>query len=367
MIILGIETSCDETAASVIKTSGGKIEILSNIISSQIPIHRKYGGIIPEIAARAHIENILPVIQKSLEILKNQKIDLIAVTQGPGLVTSLLVGIETAKTFSYAKKIPLMGINHLKGHIAANWLSPISAISKSEFLISKQIQIKFPALCLIVSGGHTELILMSGQTKYKKIGQTRDDAAGECFDKIAKLLNIGYPGGPAIAAEAAKLKTTNYKLQVSLPRPMFNSPDFDFSFSGLKTAVFYLVQKNKNILTNGKTKNEFIQAVCAEAQQSIIDVLIKKTIQAAEKFKVKSIILCGGVASNNELRKQFEEKIKNLTTKINFYVPERKLCTDNAVMIAMAAYFQYKNLGTKQIKKLQKNFQKIKVNPNLEI
>ncbi|MDD3101572.1 MAG: tRNA (adenosine(37)-N6)-threonylcarbamoyltransferase complex transferase subunit TsaD [Patescibacteria group bacterium] len=353
MIILGIETSCDETAASVIKTSGGKIEILSNIISSQIPIHRKYGGIIPEIAARAHIENILPVIQKSLEILKNKKIDLIAVTQGPGLVTSLLVGIETAKTFSYAKKIPLMGINHLKGHICANFIN--------------NEKIKFPALCLIVSGGHTELILMSSQTKYKKIGQTRDDAAGECFDKIAKLLNIGYPGGPAIAAKAAKPQTINQKLQVSLPRPMFNSPDFDFSFSGLKTAVFYLVQKNKNILTNDKTKNEFIQAVCAEAQQSIIDVLIKKTLNAGQKFKVKSIVLCGGVASNNELRKQFEEKIKNLTTKIDFHVPERKLCTDNAVMIATAAYLQYKNMQSGQIKKLTKNFQAIKVNPNLEI
>ncbi|MFA5051200.1 MAG: tRNA (adenosine(37)-N6)-threonylcarbamoyltransferase complex transferase subunit TsaD [Patescibacteria group bacterium] len=351
MIILGIETSCDETAASVIKTSGGKIKILSNIISSQIPIHRKYGGIIPEIAARAHIENILPVIQKSLEILKNQKIDLIAVTQGPGLVTSLLVGIETAKTFSYAKKIPLMGIDHLKGHIAANFIN--------------NEKIKFPALCLIVSGGHTELILMSSQIKYKKIGQTRDDAAGECFDKIAKLLNIGYPGGPVVSQYAALNQKNKFNLK--LPRPMINSNDFDFSFSGLKTAVFYLVQKNKNILADNKTKNKFIQAVCAEAQQSIIDVLIKKTILAAEKFKVKSIILCGGVASNSELRKQFEEKIKNLTTKINFYVPEKKLCTDNAAMIATAAYFQYKNMQSGQIKKLQKNFQAIKVNPNLEI
>jgi len=234
MLILGIETSCDETAAAVLEYKSlkkkGQFKIISNVISSQISIHRQYGGIIPEIAARAHIENILSVIKKSLQNIDFKKIDLIAVTHGPGLITSLLVGLETAKTLSYIWKKPLMGVNHLNGHLAANF-------------IEYEIKNIFPAISLIVSGGHTELGLMKKSGHYEKIGQTRDDATGECFDKIAKMLNIGYPGGPAISKMAGKIN--NNPNNITFPRPMIKTNDFEFSFSGLKTSVLYFLKKIK--------------------------------------------------------------------------------------------------------------------------
>ena len=351
MLILGIETSCDETAAAVLEYKPLKKEvqfkIISNVISSQISIHRQYGGIIPEVAARAHIENILPVIKKSLENIDFKRIDLIAVTQGPGLITSLLVGLETAKTLSYAFQKPLMGINHLQGHLAANF-------------IEHEPKNIFPAISLIVSGGHTELGLIRKSGQYKKIGQTRDDAAGECFDKIAKLLNIGYPGGPAVSKMAKKIN--NKSNNICFPRPMLKTNDFDFSFSGLKTAVLYFVKENKNKLK----KNKFIQNICAESQQAIIDVLIYKTIKASKKYKVKTVFLSGGVAANQELREQLKLNVCKLPNNVKFFVPSRNFCTDNAVMIAAAAALKFKNLTPIQKRKLKNNWQKIKVNPNLE-
>ncbi len=395
MLILGIETSCDETAASVIKITEAptkyefkritNIKILSNIVSSQISIHRAYGGIVPEVAARAHIENILPVLKKALTPLADRNIDLIAVTAGPGLVTSLLVGVEVAKTLAYVWKKPLIPINHLIAHIYANWLSPISP---SPSVLGEG---QFPAVCLVVSGGHTKLILMEDFEKFKEIGGTRDDAAGECFDKIAKLLGLGYPGGPVIAAEAAKMGTVPiWGQSPKLPRPMINSGDFDFSFSGLKTAVLYLVphpsamhfKKCKALSLKGEG---FISAVCAEVQQAIIDVLVTKTIRAAREFKARSVILAGGVAANSQLRKQLESRVQSLRSKVNFLVPPKNLCTDNAAMIAAAGYFKFiktqehkkhpssrVKLTTGQVKtksELLKIFDwsKIKVNPNLEI
>lgn len=331
MLILGIETSCDETAASLLQIKSLKnrdnFRILSNIVSSQIPIHRQYGGIIPEVAARAHIENILPVIKKALKSFKLEKtrlppacrtgrakqVDLIAVTNGPGLVTSLLVGIETAKTLAYTFQKSLMAINHLEGHIYANF------VGKSQIPNPKSQNI-FPAICLIVSGGHTELGLMKNHGQYKKIGQTRDDAAGECFDKIAKLLNIGYPGGPVIAQQARQLHSKPKTINFKLPRPMINSNDFDFSFSGLKTAVLYLVKKNKEQLI----KKRFIQSVCAESQQAIIDVLIFKTVQAVKKHRAKSVLLSGGVAANQELRKQLKSRVYSLKPEVNFFGSTKK-------------------------------------------
>jgi len=375
LIILGIETSCDETAAAVLEYKNSHFKIISNIVSSQVNIHRRYGGIIPEIAARAHIENILPVIKRALKSLKNEtacplakRIDLIAVTYGPGLVTSLLVGLETAKTLSYVWQKPLIGINHLKGHLAANWLLPIGENFK--FLpAGKQGQIpnskSFPAVSLIVSGGHTELGLIKKMGRYKKIGQTRDDAAGECFDKIAKLLNLGYPGGPTIAEKSQQWKSqiSNHKLQIRLPRPMINSDNFDFSFSGLKTAVLYLVKKNKD-----KIKNRiFIQNVCAETQQAIIDVLIFKTIKAVKKYRAKTVFLSGGVAANQELRNQFDLNLKSKFSNLNFLTPPKNLCTDNAAMIAAAGILKYNYLTSKQKIKLKNNWQKTKVNPNLSL
>ncbi len=355
LYILGIETSCDETAAAVLEykslKKGNCFKIISNVVSSQIKIHRKYGGIIPEIAARAHLENILPVIKQALKPVNNFKsIDLIAVTYGPGLVTSLLVGVETAKTLSYTWQKPLININHLEGHLAANF-------------VENSPQGGFPAVSLIVSGGHTELGLMRKPGQYQKIGQTRDDAAGECLDKIAKLLKLGYPGGPEIARQAEQFRLKPKEIKFKFPRPMINSNDFDFSFSGLKTAVLYFVKKNRNKLKNKK----FIKSVCAESQQAVIDVLISKTIKASKKYKAKSVFLSGGVAANKELRKQLEFKVCSLPFKTNFLVPPRNLCTDNAAMIALAAALKFKNLTSGQKKKLKDNWQKIKVGPNLSI
>ncbi|MDD5291533.1 MAG: tRNA (adenosine(37)-N6)-threonylcarbamoyltransferase complex transferase subunit TsaD [Patescibacteria group bacterium] len=370
MKILGIETSCDETAAAIVegKKVGTQnfVSVQSNVVSSQIEIHKKYGGVVPEVAAREHVLNILPVVNEALEKAdltprppllgrrggaKGRGIDVIAVTVGPGLITSLMVGVETAKILSYVWNIPLVGVNHIEGHIYANF---VSVNSKFQIPNSKQIQnsksqisnIKFPALILTVSGGHTMLVLMAGHGKYKIIGETRDDAAGEAFDKAAKLLGVGYPGGPAIAAYAAKSKVKSQKSKVSLPRPMINSNDYDFSFSGLKTALLYKLKKDK-------IWKKKIPEYCAEFQQAVIDVLIAKTVKAVRDFKVKTIMLSGGVAANQELRRQMKEKIEVL-------IPDLKYTTDNAAMIATAGYFHA----------LKKDFipwQKIKVDPNLEL
>jgi N6-L-threonylcarbamoyladenine synthase len=360
LTILGIESSCDETAASVLRVTNNKVLVTKNIVSSQVKIHAQYGGIVPEVAARHHAENIIVVLQQALKskTLDLKSIDAIAVTRGPGLITSLLVGVEAAKALAFLTKKPLIPVNHLLGHIYANWLSSVFSNSKSKVLNFKQF---FPAICLIVSGGHTELVLMKDFEKFEKIGQTLDDAAGECFDKAAKILGLDYPGGPAIAAEAAKLPSINAKLPIIFPRPMINSGDFNFSFSGLKTAVLYKAQKMSKLEIR---KN--LSEICAEIQQSIIDVLIAKTIRAAKKFNVKLIILGGGVVANHELRRQFEEKVKREIPDSLLLIPNSKLCTDNAAMIAMAGYFKLKETSKKDWQK-EFDWRKIKVDPNLEI
>ena len=341
MKILGIESSCDETASSVVEGKNNSVKALSNIVSSQIDIHKKYGGVIPEIAAREHVLDILPVINKALFdaniSLENfsKEINAIAVASGPGLVSSLMIGIETAKTLSYIFKVPLIKINHIEGHIYANFIN--------------QNKIEFPAVVLTVSGGHTMLILMNDFNNFKTLGETKDDAAGEAFDKAAQLMDIGYPGGPVISKQAEKVKNKEY---VSLPRPMINSGDFSFSFSGLKTALLYKLQKDKNY------KN-FIPEYCYEFQQSIIDVLIKKTIKAAEKFSAKSILLAGGVSANKELRLQLDDAVEKLPQTV-FYKPELSYTTDNAAMIASAGYFKARD-------KIYTNWKDIKVNPNLAL
>ena len=338
MIILAIETSCDDTCVAVIKASGKKkprFKILSNIISSQVEIHKKYGGVYPILAKREHQKNLPVVLEKALKKAKKPKIDLIAVTVGPGLEPCLWVGVNFAKNLAQDWNLPIVPVNHIEAHILVNFqFSPaVSGIQKI-----------FPAVCLVVSGGHTQLILMKDFGKYKILGETRDDAAGECFDKIARILGLGYPGGPAIAAAAAKI--TNYKLQITnkLPRPMINQKNYDFSFSGLKTAVLY------------GYKNQPIKEMCKEVQQAIIDVLIKKTIKATKDFGAKTIILGGGVAANNELRKQFIENCKLKIENCRFLVPAKNLCTDNAVMTAIAGYFGK-----------PKNWRKIKANANIKL
>jgi len=337
MIILAIETSCDETSAAVLKSTRGYLELLANIVSSQINIHKKYGGVVPEVAARMHIKNILPVIMEALVIskIKSEQIDLIACTTGPGLSTSLIIGLETAKALSFAWKKPLLAVNHMYGHIAANFLNN---------------QIKFPAVCLVVSGGHTEIIYLKNYWQFKKIGQTVDDAAGEAFDKVAKLLGLGYPGGPIVSKLAQEGNSKKY----NFPRPMIDANNFNFSFSGLKTAVLY--QSQKENLKNEMTIRDF----CASFEQAVIDVLTNKTIKAAKKLKVKTVMMAGGVAANRKLRETLENKVKEAS--FEFMVPEFKLCTDNAAMVAIAAYY----LSQKKKMKLD-NYKKLVVDPNWEL
>lgn len=343
MIILGIETSCDETSAAVAEGKGDNVKILSNVVSSQIDIHRKYGGVVPEVAAREHVANILPEVNEALTKAKisrqqaPEKIDAIAVTFGPGLITSLIIGLETAKTLSYVWNIPLIGLNHIEGHIYANF-------------INRKKKINFPALILTVSGGHTVLALMKDHGKFKTIGNTRDDAAGEAFDKAAKLMDIGYPGGPIVSAMAEKFSGEN---KVNLPRPMINANNFDFSFSGLKTALLYELKKD----TNWKKR---IPEYCFEFQQAIIDVLIHKTIKAAEKFNVKTVMLAGGVAANKELRSQLEAAAKTKLKNVDFAMPELQYTTDNAAMVASAGYFKARD-------KKFTSWKNLKVNCNLEL
>lgn len=329
MIILGIETSCDETSAAIIKD--GK-QILSNSIATSADMHAQTGGIIPEQAARQQVVSIIPVIKEALQKANTEEkqIDKIAVTAGPGLIGSLLVGVETAKTLSFVWKKPIIPVNHLAAHIYANWL--------------EQEPPSFPCLALVVSGGHTDLVLMKNHGEFEWIGGTRDDAAGEAFDKTARLLGLPYPGGPAISQKAEK-HLRGGKEQLSLfPRPMIDEENFDWSFSGLKTAV------QREVKENGKTD---VERLCAEVQEAIVDVLLTKTLRAVKKLKPKSLLLAGGVAANKRLKEKFEKKIED----VDFRVPPPRLCTDNATYIAACAFFNQKGAS----------WENVAANPNLEI
>ncbi|MFH1207695.1 MAG: tRNA (adenosine(37)-N6)-threonylcarbamoyltransferase complex transferase subunit TsaD [Patescibacteria group bacterium] len=337
MIILGIETSCDETAVSVVEGKGERVKALSHVVASQVKTHLKYGGVVPEVAAREHMIAMIPTLNAALlqSRIKPEKLDAIAVTSGPGLITALRVGTQAAKTLSYAWKKPLLGVNHIEGHILANWF-----IKKT---------IKLPALCLVVSGGHTELILMKKHGDYHLIGNTLDDAAGEAFDKVAKLLNIQYPGGPKIQ----KLAEQGNPAAFDFPRPMLNSANYNFSFSGLKTSVLYFVKKHPEVIRNAKAD------LCASFQQAIVDVLVGKTIRAAKELKVKTVLLAGGVAANQPLRQTLEKKVRELK-RVNFFTPPLSLCTDNASMIAAAGYFRAR-------KKDFDDFHTLEPDPNWEL
>lgn len=316
MLTLAIETSCDETSCAVIKDGR---EVLSNIISSQIDIHRKFGGVVPEIASRKHIEAINPIIQEALDKANVGfgDIDLIGVTQGPGLVGALLIGISTAKAIAYGLDIPIIGVNHVEGHVCANYISHKS--------------LEPPFTCLIVSGGHTYLVQANSYTDYELIGRTRDDAAGEAFDKVARALGLPYPGGPVID----KLATTGNKEAIDFPRVMLEPKSYDFSFSGLKTAVLnYLNQANQ------KGEEIVVEDVAASFQQAVLDVLVDKSFKLAKERNSNKIVIAGGVAANQGLRSMMEERGKN--EGIEIFYPSKILCTDNAAMIGAAAYFNYK-------------------------
>lgn len=305
MIILGIETSCDDTAVALVRD--GKI-VMGSLVASQTKLHRRFGGIVPEVASRQHLETILPLLDKLFKTtgLSQKDVDAIAVTIGPGLLGSLLVGVNVAKTLAYLWNKPLIAVDHLIGHIYSNFIDED---------ISSDM---FPALILVVSGGHTELVWCKDKNNFTTIGGTRDDAAGEAFDKAAKVMNLGYPGGPAIAKIAQRGDVPK------LPRPMAEK-GLDLSFSGLKTAMI-------------KIANKFpAEALAFEFQEAVTDVLTIKTKRAIKKYHPKTLMLAGGVAANRELRHKLQQLAKQF--KLNYYVPELRYCMDNAVMIALAAYF----------------------------
>jgi len=328
MNILGIETSCDETAAAVV-VDGTKL--LTNVVASSQEMHAKFGGIIPEKAAREQLKSIIPVIT---EAMGNHQIDALAVTYGPGLIGSLLVGVETAKALAFAWNKPLIPVNHLIGHIYANWLDGKTP--------------QFPALVLLVSGGHTELILMANHGKFKYLGGTRDDAAGECFDKCGRLLNLPYPYGPYIEKLSEEFDPQN-KLGISFPRPMLNDKNLEFSFSGLKTAFL-----NEYTKINDKTReNELAYAL----QEAVTDVLTEKTARAILKYRPVSLLVAGGVSANKKLREKLNAMVQSRFPNLRLFIPPISLCTDNASYIASAAFFNYHEVP----------WEKVNADPSLQI
>jgi N6-L-threonylcarbamoyladenine synthase len=356
MIILAIETSCDDTCLALIKAEGKtkpRFKILANTISSQVKIHKKWGGVYPTLAKREHQKNLPLVLKRAISKAGSPKVNLIAVTTGPGLEPCLWVGVNFAKELAKKLKLQIIPINHIEAHIFANFLPSLKVGNRE---LKKEFIQLFPAICLVVSGGHTQLILMKGYGNYKILGETRDDAAGECFDKVAKILGLGYPGGPVIS-KLAKSLSSQGNSPVSLPRPMIYQRNYDFSFSGLKTAVLYHFRSQTPKIRKSK---KYIQAVGTETQQAIIDVLIYKTLRAAKEYRVKAIILGGGVAANYELRKQLRKKIKKDLPNIKYLIPDIKYCTDNAAMVAAAAYFHYS-------KGKAKSWKEIRADANLKI
>ncbi|MBU1141350.1 MAG: tRNA (adenosine(37)-N6)-threonylcarbamoyltransferase complex transferase subunit TsaD [Firmicutes bacterium] len=315
MIILAVESSCDETSVAILENSK---TVLSHIVLSQMDIHAIYGGVVPEIASRNHVVHMTRVFEQALleANVDVKDIDLVAVTKGPGLIGSLLVGINAATAFAFANQKPIIGVNHLIGHIYA---------------ANIENDLKFPALALLVSGGHTELIYMKDHMEFKLLGTTMDDAVGEAYDKVARTLGLSYPGGPIVDKLAAQGKDTYH-----LPRSFLDKTAYNFSFSGLKSAVI-------NLVHNAEQRNEDIRIndVCASFQASVLDVLIEKTRMAAEALDVKQIIVAGGVAANQGLRKRIFAEIPDK----EIIIPSMKYCTDNAAMIAAAAFYQFKKEG----------------------
>ena len=350
MLILGLETSCDETASCVLETQGESFLVRSNVVSSQVKLHAQWGGVVPNLAAREHLKNILPIINQSLKEanIKPTNLDLIAVTNGPGLIPALLIGTTTAKTLAYLWQKPLIGIHHIEGHIYANFISEMAK------------KIRFPLLALVVSGGHTQLILMPKHLRYTIIGETVDDAVGEAFDKVARILDLGYPGGP-IVSKLADSYSGKKKFKISLPRPMLKSPNFNFSFSGLKTAVLYATKKEPQNLKNPV----YIGEMCHEFQSAVLDVLVAKTLRAAKKYNPQTILLAGGVSANVALRQKMALAIEQNFQELVFLAPDLAYSMDNAAMIATAGYFRWKNL--KNRKTLEKNWQTLKTDANLKL
>jgi N6-L-threonylcarbamoyladenine synthase len=317
MYILGIETSCDETAAAVVQDG---TRILSNVVASQVEYHKKFGGVVPEIASRKHVENICWVVEQAMKqaSLSLEQMQAVAVTAGPGLVGALLVGISVAKALAYARKLPLIPCHHLEGHIYG--------------LVAEGRELPYPAVALIVSGGHTSLYKLSGHGQYRLLGQTLDDAVGEAFDKVAKIMELGYPGGPVID----KLAESGNPQAVDFPRSYLGKDSLDFSLSGIKTAVLYYLKKHGIDPTRDTTQ---VKDIAASFQQAVVEVLVNKTILAAQKQQVEHILLTGGVACNSQLRHEMQSAARQAGFCLHY--PSPALCTDNAAMIGSVGYYRY--------------------------
>lgn len=349
MRILAIESSCDETAVAILSREGDKLTLETSIVRSQIDLHEAYGGVVPEVAAREHLQLMVPLLHQALSgatvttslnlplLHGGGGIDAIAVTAGPGLAPALRVGVETAKALAWAWQKPLVPVCHLEGHIYASWLT-------------KSKVPEFPVLALIVSGGHTELVLMTDHGKFERLGETLDDAAGEAFDKVAKMLGLGYPGGPKVAqlAEGGDSKA------FAFPRAMLDRADLVFSFAGLKTSVLYTLRKHEDKLDDPKFKAD----IAASFQEAVVDVLVQKTLRAIKQVKPASVILAGGVAANIALRARLDAACKSVAVPL--HVPEFEYSMDNAAMIAAAGYFRFLRGDTIDPKQLQ-------ADPNMDI
>ncbi len=389
MKILAIETSCDETSVAIIKTKGSSrqpnVDVLAHFISSQIELHAQFGGVVPNLAKREHQRLLVPLLIKALkksglyeiskfknqdsktqshslklkELLEREPdllvefkkkisklvipdIDAIAVTNGPGLAPALWVGVNCAKALSLVWKKPIIPMNHMKGHLYAAFIGDVVREKKP----MQFPKIRFPMLALLVSGGHTELVLMKKFGSYEIIGETLDDAAGEAFDKVARMLDLGYPGGPVIAAEAAKFKDLKIKsLNIRFPRPMIKSNDYNFSFSGLKTSVLYFIRD----LADKKSVRAYTPVIAKEFQDAVVDVLVAKTIRAAQQYGVKTIIVGGGVSANKLLRERLSIEVKDKCKGVDFFVPHPSVTGDNALMIALAAVLDGKKKAPNEI------------------
>ena len=382
MKILSIETSCDETALSVVDASGKlgdvSFKVLANSLLSQVALHKEYGGVYPSLAKREHSKNLTPLLQKTLSEarmfnrinspltrdqigelkkllnrepelfvlliaflgnVKKPNIDAVAVTVGPGLEPALWVGVNFAKALAIAWDIPLIPVNHMEGHV-------LSSLIKNDVITS----IKFPALALLISGGHTQLVLMNGWSQYEIIGETRDDAVGEAFDKVARMLGLPYPGGPEVSKLAEIAREENIKSQYSLPRPMINSSDFDFSFSGLKTAVLYKIKEIKKERNDEKLSEIDKKQMAREFEDTVAEVLLEKTKRAIKEFDIKTFLLGGGVSANKHISYTLETHLsRNLLKDVDIFIPPIELTGDNAIMIAAAGYSNFiSNLASKK-------------------
>jgi N6-L-threonylcarbamoyladenine synthase len=383
IVILGIETSCDETAVSVVRHTPEGTAVLSNVVSSQVSLHAQWGGVVPDLAAREHAKNMVPVLEAGLRDsgLMPEAIDAIAVTQGPGLIPALLIGNVAAKTLAYAWKKPLLGIHHIEGHIYANF---IGESPKNQNTKDRTRDSQFPLLALVVSGGHTQLVLMGGHFQYEILGETQDDAAGEAFDKVAKMLGLPYPGGPVVAKRADAFqkrqaesichsgpdpespgipKQVRDDNRIEFPRPMINSGDFNFSFSGLKTAVLYALRKQPDRLEDELFKDE----ICYQFQEAVIDVLVTKTRRAIERFRPKTFVIAGGVSANTELRARLQTMIEEHFPQTTFLTPEFAYSLDNAAMIAAAGAFRWETMDEKQKWAAQENWKTLRPDANLKL